>query len=60
MSNITEFERTKPMVTMSKINDIIKYAENQLAIVDSRESKKFVDHLLYLLNDMKTSFKKGE
>jgi hypothetical protein len=60
MSNITEFERTKPMVTMSKINDIIKYAENQLAIVDSRESEKFVDHLLYLLNDMKTSFKKGE
>jgi len=60
MSNITEFERTKPMVTMSKINDIIKYAENQLAIVDSRESEKFVDHLLYLLNDMKKSFKKGE
>jgi hypothetical protein len=59
-SNISEFERTKPTKTMLKINNIIKYVENQQAVVDSREANEFVNHLLYLLNDMKDSLKKGE
>jgi hypothetical protein len=56
-SNISEFERTKPVLN---INDIIKYVENQQAVVDSREANEFVNSLLYLLNDMKVSLKKGE
>jgi hypothetical protein len=60
MSNITEFERTKPTVTMSKISNIIKYTEDQLAVVDSKEAYEFVNHLFFLLKDMEKSFKKGE
>lgn len=60
--NISEFERTKPVITMKKINDLIKLIMEE-KIKTERLYKDRVDSLNNihsLLQDMKDSFKKGE
>lgn len=60
MPSITEFERTKPVITMKKINTIIALINQQLSAANSREEVKFLNSLLDATNDMKNSFINGE
>jgi len=60
--NPNEFERTKPTVTMQKINDLILLIEQEelkteILYKDRVRSLKAIGELL---KDMKNSFKKGE
>jgi hypothetical protein len=60
--NPSEFERTKPTITMKKINDLIllieqEEAKTEILYKDRVRSLKVIGELL---KDMKISFKKGE
>jgi len=60
-TSISEFERTKPVITMKKINDLIKFVESQ--IEDEETPGDMVSILLMIRNDIKDikkSFKAGE
>lgn len=60
--NISEFERHKPVVTMYKINDLIKRIEDE----KYKTEKLYKDRIMSLntihelLLSVKDSFKKGE
>jgi hypothetical protein len=58
--NINEFERTKPVVTMTKINNIIDLIKNQQVIADSKDQQMFLAELHQKLLDMKNSFRQGD
>lgn len=60
--NPSEFERTKPTVTMKKINELIKLIdlEKQKTEALYRDRVTSLDTIGILLKDMKDSFKKGE
>jgi hypothetical protein len=60
--NISEFERTKPVVTMKKINDIIKLIIEEKIKTERlyKDRVESLDNIHNLLQDMKNSFKKGE
>ena len=60
--NISEFERTKPVVTMQKINDLIKRIEEERVKTEIlyKDRTRSLDEISILLQDMKTSFKAGE
>jgi len=60
--NINEFERTKPIVTMKKINELIKKVHEEQTKTENlyKDRVKSLDNILGLLEDMKDSFKKGE
>ena len=60
MSNISEFERTKPKITMKKLNQIISFVEKQTFVSDSKDQSVFLLELKTQLLDLKKSFKKGE
>lgn len=60
--NPSEFERTKPTVTMQKINDLIRLIDEERVKTEIlyRDRQRSLDDISILLKDMKTSFKKGE
>ena len=60
--NVNEFERTKPVVTMQKINDLIKLIEDERVKTEIlyKDRIRSLDDITILLKDMKSSFKKGE
>jgi hypothetical protein len=61
-TSISEFERTKPTVTMQKINDLIRLIDEERIKTEIlyRDRVRSLDDISILLIDMKTSFKKGE
>ncbi len=61
-TSISEFERTKPTVTMQKINDLIRLIDEERVKTEIlyRDRIRSLDDISILLKDMKTSFKKGE
>jgi hypothetical protein len=60
--NISEFERTKPVITMKKINDLIKLIMEEKIKTERlyKDRVESLDNIHNLLQDMKDSFKKGE
>ena len=60
--NVNEFERTKPVVTMQKINDLIKLIEDERVKTEIlyKDRVRSLDDINILLKDMRNSFKKGE
>lgn len=60
--NISEFERSKPVVTMKKINALIKLINEEREKTELLYSDrvKSLDLIKDLLQDMKNSFQKGE
>ena len=60
--NPNEFERTKPTVTMQKINDLIRLIDEERVKTEIlyRDRVRSLEDIGLLLKDMKNSFKKGE
>ena len=60
--NPSEFERTKPTVTMKKINDLILLIEQEQLKTEIlyKDRIRSLADISDLLKDMKNSFKKGE
>ena len=60
--NVNEFERTKPVVTMQKINELIKLIEDERVKTEIlyKDRVRSLDDISILLKDIKASFKKGE
>jgi hypothetical protein len=60
--NPNEFERTKPTITMQKINDLIRLIDEEKVKTEIlyRDRVRSLDDIGILLKDMKNSFKKGE
>lgn len=60
--NVNEFERTKPVVTMQKINNLLERIEEERVkteILYKDRTRSLLD-IKSLLLDVKESFKKGE
>ena len=60
--NINEFERTKPVVTMQKINELIKLIDDERVKTEIlyKDRVRSLDDISILIKDMKKSFTKGE
>ena len=60
--NINEFERTKPIITMQKLNELIKLIDEERVKTEIlyRDRVRSLDDISILLKDMKKSFTKGE
>lgn len=60
--NVNEFERTKPIITMQKINDLIKLIDEERIKTEIlyRDRVRSLDDINILLKDIKNSLKKGE
>lgn len=60
--NVNEFERLKPVVTMQKINDLIKLIEDERVKTEIlyKDRVRSLDDISILLKEMKKSFVKGE
>jgi len=60
--NISEFERTKPTITMQKINDIILLIEQEMIKTEIlyKDRVRSLNDINIMLKDAKNSFKKGE
>lgn len=60
--NINEFERTKPVVTMQKINDLILLIEQEMVKTEIlyKDRVRSLEEISNMLKDVKASFKKGE
>ena len=60
--NINEFERHKPVVTMQKINELIKLIDDERVKTEIlyKDRVRSLDDISVLLKDMKKSFTKGE
>jgi len=60
--NPNEFERTKPIITMKKINDLINRIEEERVKTEIlyKDRVRSLEEINSLLLDMKDSFKKGE
>ena len=60
--NVNEFERTKPVVTMQKINELIKLIDDERIKTEIlyKDRVRSLDDISILLKDMKKSFTKGE
>ena len=60
--NASEFERTKPNITMKKINDLIYRIEEERVKTEIlyKDRVRSLEEINSLLLDMKDSFKKGE
>jgi hypothetical protein len=60
--NVNEFERTKPVVTMQKINDLIKLIDEEQVKTEIlyRDRVRSLDDISILLKETKKSFVKGE
>lgn len=61
-TSISEFERTKPVVTMQKINDLIALIEEERVKTEIlyKDRVRSLEIISNKLVDMKNSFKKGE
>ena len=60
--NINEFERTKPIITMQKINDLILLIDQELVKTEIlyKDRVRSLEEITSMLKDLKNSFKKGE
>lgn len=60
--NVSEFERTKPVVTMQKINELIKLIDDERIKTEIlyKDRVRSLEDISILLKDMKKSFTKGE
>lgn len=60
--NPSEFERTKPVVTMQKINNLISLIDEERVKTEIlyKDRVRSLETISELLKDMKNSFKKGE
>ena len=60
--NVSEFERTKPVVTMQKINELIKLIDDERIKTEIlyKDRVRSLDDISILIKDMKKSFTKGE
>jgi hypothetical protein len=60
--NVNEFERNKPVVTMQKINDLIKLIDEERVKTEIlyRDRVRSLDDISILLKETKKSFVKGE
>lgn len=60
--NISEFERTKPIVTMQKINDLILLIDQEMVKTEIlyKDRVRSLAEISNMLRDVKSSFKKGE
>lgn len=60
--NVSEFERTKPVVTMQKINELIKLIDEERVKTEIlyRDRVRSLDDISILLKETKKSFVKGE
>jgi len=60
--NISEFERGKPVLTMHKINDLIKRIEEEKYKTENlyKDRVESLNTIHNLLISVKDSFKKGE
>jgi len=61
-TNISEFERTKPVITMKKLNDLIYKIEEERVKTEIlyKDRVRSLDEIKSLLYSVKDSFKKGE
>lgn len=61
-TSISEFERTKPIVTMQKINELIKLIDEERVKTEIlyRDRVRSLDDISILLKEVKKSFIKGE
>lgn len=62
MSSISEFERTKPIVTMKKINDLIFLIDEERVKTEIlyKDRIRSLENISELLKDLKNTFKKGQ
>jgi hypothetical protein len=60
--NVNEFERTKPIVTMQKINSLLERIEEERVKTEIlyKDRTRSLSDIKNLLLDVKESFKKGE
>lgn len=61
-TSISEFERTKPVITMKKINTLIKQIEEEQLKTERlyRDRVASLNDILLSLFSLRDSFKKGE
>jgi hypothetical protein len=61
-TSISEFERTKPTITMQKINDLIRLIDEERVKTEIlyRDRVRSLDDISILLKETKKSFMKGE
>ena len=61
-TSVSEFERTKPVITMQKINDLIHLIDEERVKTEIlyKDRVRSLETISELLKDMKNSFKKGE
>ena len=60
--NVNEFERTKPVVTMQKINDLILLIDQEMVKTEIlyKDRVRSLEEISNMLKDVKVSLKKGE
>jgi hypothetical protein len=60
--NVSEFERTKPVVTMQKLNELIKLIDEERVKTEIlyRDRVRSLDDISILLKETKKTFMKGE
>lgn len=60
--NVNEFERTKPVITMQKINNLLERIEEERVKTEIlyKDRTRSLSDIKSLLLDVKESFKKGE
>jgi hypothetical protein len=60
--NISEFERTKPSITLKKINNLISLIDDEREKTENlyKDRVKSLEKINDMLKDLKNSFKKGE
>ena len=60
--NVNEFERTKPVVTMLKINELIQLIEDERIKTEIlyKDRVRSLEDISLKLKDMKRSFTRGE
>ncbi len=60
--NVNEFERTKPVVTMQKLNELIKLIDDERVKTEIlyRDRVRSLEDISILLKEVKKSFMKGE
>lgn len=60
--NINEFERNKPIITMAKLNELIKLIDDERIKTEIlyKDRVRSLEDISILLKDTKKSFTKGE
>lgn len=59
-SSISEFERTKPVITMKKLKNCTSAIDERMARVETISEQIFLQNLHAALKDTVASFEKGE